>query len=125
MPSRRRRRRPIPVATQAVELALAAPQVMAHRLVRLALAGTSPSARDRREFHRMGAEKLAAFYESWNAMFLALLRAQLTLTLAPYQFWWSAGRGRRAGLAILGAGLAPIHRRATANARRLRRQRIA
>jgi hypothetical protein len=73
----------------------------------------------------MGAEKVAAFYESWNAMFLALFRANLSLAIWPMQFWWSSDRGQRASLGILGAGLAPIHRRVTANARRLRRRRVA
>jgi len=91
----------------------------------MALAGASPSARDRREFHRMGVEKIAAFYESWNAMCLALLRANLNLAVTPFQFWWSPHRRRRTGLSILGAGLVPIHRRVTANARRLRGRKIA
>jgi len=121
---RRRRRNSARLATQAFELSLAAPHVMAHRLARLAFAGPSPSARDRREFHRMGAEKLAAFCESWSAMYLALWRANLNLALWPSQMW-SPAWGARTGLGILGRGLAPIHRRATANARRLRRRRIA
>ena len=124
MPYRRRSRRSPRIATQAVELAFVTPQVMVHRLGRLALAGANPSSRDRREFQRMGAEKAAAMYESWNAMSLALLRANLSLALSPYA-WWFSDRGRRTGLGILGAGVAPFHRRATANARRLRRTRLA
>lgn len=122
MPSRRRSRRPPRIAKQAVELSLAAPQVMAHRLARLAFAGSAPSLRDRREFYRMGAEKVAALHESWAAMWLALFRAHLNLALSP--FWQWSGHGRRAGLTILGAGLGPFHRRVTANARRLSRTRI-
>ena len=67
MATRRTRKTPS-IARQAAELAVAVPQVIAHRLTRLALAGPAPSARDRREFQRMGAEKAAAFAESWNAM---------------------------------------------------------
>jgi hypothetical protein len=103
---------------------MAAPQVMAYRLTRLALAGLSPSARDRKEFVRMGVEKVAAFYESWTAMYLALLRANLNLALSPFWVWWSPARGQRTGLTILNRGLAPIRRRAGANARRLRRASI-
>lgn len=125
MPSRHRRRASARIARQAAELALATPQVMAHRLARLALAGTSPSARDRREFDRMVAEKLAAFYESWHAMSWALLRANLTWALAPLRFLGASRRGWRTGSTILGAGLAPVHRRATANARRLNRTRLS
>src|SRR5215471_13574882 len=125
MPTLRHSRSSARLATQAFELSMAAPQVIVHRITRLAFAGLSPSARDRREFHRMGAEKVAAFYESWNAMYLALLRANLNLALSPFQFWWSSGRGWRTSMGVLDAGLAPIHRRATANARRLRRRRSA
>ena len=124
MPTLRHSRSSARLATQAFELSIAAPQVIAYRLARLAFAGLSPSARDRREFVRMGAEKIAAFYESWNAMYLALLRANLNLAFSPFQFWWSPMRGRRTSLAILNHGLAPIRRRAAANARRLRRTRI-
>lgn len=109
-------------ATQALELAMTAPQVMSIRLMNMALAGASPSARDHREFHRMGAEKLVTFYESWNAMWLELFRANLKLAFTPFQFWGSSARQQRASLGILAAGLAPIHRRVTGNARRLRRR---
>ena len=46
-------RKPKPAAVQAAELALAVPQVVAHRMARMALAGHSPSARDQREFQMM------------------------------------------------------------------------
>ena len=134
MPSGRRRNLPS-VARQSAELALAVPEVMAHRLTRLWLAGPSPSQRDRDEFYRMGAEKLATFYESWNAMFLEAYRAGLGLAFSPW-WWFSLGtnpsrvahrvsaQGQRAALSILGRGLGPIQRRATANAKRLRRVRL-
>jgi len=124
MPTLRRSRSSARLATQAFELSVAAPQVIALRLTRLAFVGLSPSARDRRELLRMCAEKVATFYESWNAMYLALLRANLNLALSPFQVWWSPMRSQRTRLAILGHGLAPIRRRAVANARRLRRTRI-
>src|SRR4051812_38266038 len=56
------------LATQAAELALAVPQVVAHRVTRMALSSAKPSPRDRREFERMVAEKNIAFGESWKAM---------------------------------------------------------
>src|SRR4030095_13287642 len=62
------RRRAHSVAHHSAAIALTAPQVVAHRLVRMALSGPVLSARDRREFTRMGAEKVAAVYESWDAM---------------------------------------------------------
>jgi hypothetical protein len=103
---------------QASELALAVPQVMAHRLTRLALAGAVPNARDRREFHAMGQEKVHAFWQSWFAMGWAMVEAT--------QKAWLAGlQGARVPLIdthhILSRGLAPVHRAATANARRLAR----
>jgi hypothetical protein len=125
----RRRKKPVPV--QVAELAMAVPVVVAHRVARMALAGPSPSLRDRREFGRMTAEKIAAFHESWNAMILASFYAsQQAATTLVQQMWmpWSvartrgtAGAVRRTALRVLGKGIAPVHRRAVANARRLGR----
>jgi hypothetical protein len=114
------------------ELALAVPQVMAHRLMRMALAGQVPSARDRKEFSRMSAEKSEAFAESWTAMALEASKLQQQLTRRYWQAWgWplltkplpAAGAQaqlNQAVLDVLGKGLAPVHRRAVANAKRLR-----
>lgn len=107
------------LAAQAVELSLAAPQVVAQRVARMARGGAAPSTADRREFARMGSEKVAAFWQSWFAMGM----------VAWQQSWrlWSgaAGFGRLPDAAgrVLVAGLAPVHGRAVANARRLRRRR--
>lgn len=108
-------------------MAWAVPQVVAHRLARLSIAAPLPSARDRAEFQRMGAEKVAAFHEAWNAMLLETMRVQ-------FRLWSSAMLGslprspraanalaQRTTLALLRSGTAPYHRRAVANARRLRR----
>jgi hypothetical protein len=112
------RRKPPRLSRQATELAIAVPQVVAHRLARLALAGPVPSARDRREFHGMGQEKVLAFWQSWFAMGWAMLEASQLAWVAVLQ-------GARVPLpdahGILSKGLAPVHRRATANARRLAR----
>ena len=121
------------LATQLTEMAIAVPQVMAHRLTRLARAGPTPSARDRREFDLMSAEKTAAFSESWAAMWMQACVAQQRLAFGwlrssgwPFVFMQrlpSAATSRaqltRAGLGVLGKGLAPVHRRAVANAKRL------
>jgi hypothetical protein len=125
MVARSRRR----IATQAAELAWAAPQVVAQRLLRMAAAGTSPSVSDRQEFARMGWEKVAAFHESWLAMTFEAWRVQQAMwwsTLTSLWLPWLPARrrpGRRALLGIVGHGLAPVHRRAVANAKRLRRGR--
>ena len=112
------RRRSTTLARQATELALAAPQVVAHRLTRMALAGPTPSARDRREFHGMAQEKLHAFWQSWFAMGWAM-------TESMQQAWMAMLQGARMPMLdtqrILSRGLAPVHRKATANARRLAR----
>lgn len=121
-----RRRTPSPrVAQQVAELALAAPQVIALRTARLAAAGHSPSRQDQAEFVRMGSEKLIAFQQSWAAMWLASWRVQVMLAQAVSSGSASAlAEASRAALGVvLSAGLAPIHRRAVSNARRLSRGR--
>lgn len=134
MATRRTRKTP-PVARQAAELAVAVPQVIAHRLTRLALAGPAPSARDRKEFQRMGAEKAAAFAESWSAMARRTLEANQTLALSFLRAFGSPARPKtsaapttrqvgRAVTTIVQAGLVPVHRRAVANAKRLSRTKL-
>lgn len=116
--STRRTRKAPPVTRQAAELAVAVPQVIAHRLTRLALAGPAPSARDRREFQRMGVEKAAAFAESWNAMARQTHEANPTLVSSFLPAFWAPARARasaqsaarqvgRAVTAIVRAGRAP------------------
>jgi hypothetical protein len=117
-----------------MELGFAVPQVVAHRLMRIAAAGSRPSARDWSEFWLMGAEKIDAFSESWNAMLFELFRANLAFALSfgpslwfPLPLTARSTRARtrhfeRAALATLAKGVAPIHRRAVANARRLGRR---
>ena len=131
-------RRPRPSRTvhvQAAELAWAVPQVVAHRLARIATAGVQPSPRDRKEFARMFAEKREAFGESWQAMAWQALRSQQAFAAALAQAATTPLARRKAGssalamqlrmqqaaLAVLGKGLAPLHRRAVANAKRLSR----
>jgi hypothetical protein len=126
MPTSRKSKR---FETQAAELAFAVPQVIAHRLTRMALAGHAPSARDRREFHRMGAEKLEAFYESWMAMAMHAWGAQNSLWQS---LWlpWLGGAALPSSFfsgfthSMLGKGMAPVHRRAVANAKRLARTKL-
>ena len=88
MPARRRPSTSLSAKT--AELALAVPQVVAHRLLRMAHAGPHLSARDRKEFARMVAEKNSAFGESWNAMAL-----QTCSRSAPSPPRWRSPRRRR------------------------------
>jgi hypothetical protein len=120
------RRKATRLSRQASELMLAAPQVVAHRLQRMARAGAQPSAKDRLEFQRMGLEKVAAFNESWRAMGLQLLKSQQQLGAAMLRGGVkgaavpsAAAAWQQAMLDIASQGLRPVHRRATANARRL------
>ena len=135
MPTRRRRNTR-PLAAQAAELAFAVPQVVVHRVTRMALAGPMPSPRDRKEFHRMGAEKTAAFNESWQAMTAQAVRAQQELVVTMTRAFWSpwlrgkpagldiAAQLQRSALGVLDQGMGPVHRRAVANAKRLARTKL-
>jgi hypothetical protein len=111
------------LATQFGELAVAAPQVVAQRVMRMAAAGAQPTASDRREMRLMGDEKMLAFQQSWMAMWVqgwqsqvVLAQSMMTGQLTP----WSGGhRAADAAARVLSAGMAPIHGKAVANARRL------
>lgn len=115
-------------------MALAVPLVMAHRVLRMTLSGPRPSARDRAEFERMWAEKISAFAASWQGMASQGLVSSRRFGAALLRDLRSGRRGhglsqrmqrqlRRAALNVVRAGLAPLHGKATANARRLSRTR--
>ncbi|TXH70826.1 MAG: hypothetical protein E6Q83_04745 [Thiothrix sp.] len=117
--------------TLASEVAYAAPQVIAHRLTRMAFAGANPSARDQREFYRMGAEKVEAFYESWNAMMLQTLQINQRLLFSMWFPWAAQGSNKspveqleKAATQILTSGIKPVHKRAVSNAKRLNKTNI-
>ena len=79
----------------------------------------------------MGIEKIAAANEAWAAMTAqAFLENQKLALRAMQSFWfpWMRSTPRSvsrqlsgASAAILGKGMAPVRRRAVANAKRLRR----
>jgi|SRR6476661_9878751 len=123
------------LALQAAELAVAVPQVMAHRMTRMAIAGPSPSPRDRREFTRMVAEKNTAFVASWQAMTAqAVVANQAFAATMLRSMWTSPWRAptpvaamtqmQEAALGVFDKGMAPVHRKAVANARRLAKTRL-
>jgi hypothetical protein len=126
-----RRRKPSQrLAAQSIELAWAAPQVVMHRLSRMGQAGSRPSSHDRREFARMGHEKVLAFYQSGVAFWTQMLRLQLQWSQSLLAMGWAMAFGappgrvtsRAAGDAaarLMSAGLAPLHIAAVANAKRL------
>jgi hypothetical protein len=130
MPSRRNRS----LAVRNAELALASPQVIGHRIARMAMAGASPTAKDRKELHRMGAEKASAFVESWHAMAMQMLRANQTLAISLWRWYWQSWFTGQSiawrvpsqsalALGVLSSGMTPIHRRVMANVKRLGRVR--
>lgn len=121
------------IVAKSAQLALAVPQVVAHRVARMATAGPTPSARDRKEFSLMVAEKNIAFVQAWQAMAMQTVLANQALTASWFGSFWSlssrgqttpvkvAGQLQGAALGVLGKGLAPVHRKVVANARRLAR----
>jgi hypothetical protein len=126
----RRSRTSASIAVKSVELALAIPQVIAQRVARMALAGPNPSARDRREFQAMVSEKPAAFAQAWTAMATESCRANQAIATSLFAAFFNpfsrhalsgAATVGNAAIGVLDKGLAPVHRQAVANARRLAR----
>jgi hypothetical protein len=127
------------VMAQVGKLSVAVPQVIAHRVGRMAAAGPVLSARDRKEFVGMVVEKQVAFAQSMQGMWLASLQAQQNLWqawsrslaqslwqppwMAPAASSGLARQAQRAGLSVISQGLAPLERKASSNARRLARTR--
>ena len=123
----KRTRRATSTAVKLAELGVAAPQVIAHRLTRMVLAGPTISARDRKEFTGMIVEKQAAVAQAWTAMFAEGVRLQQQLALSlftgatPRQH---AAQAKSGASRIASTGLAPFHRKAVANAKRLARTKL-
>lgn len=129
------RRRGSPTAIKhSFDLALAAPQVVAHRVARMAAVQGPLSVRQQRELTGMVVEKVVAFQQSWLAMGLEMARLQQRAWLSMWQNAWTpwasawlpratSSDWQRAVLGVAGAGLRPIRRKAVANARRFARRR--
>lgn len=127
----RRPSSPKTMAQTSSELAAASSQVVAHRVARMAMAGPMPTARDRTEFQRMVSEKHQAFSESWLAMASQSLIAQQAIATTAWRslcYPWLGGGAtpsamatqmQEAGMGVINKGLAPVHRKAVANAKRL------
>lgn len=116
-----------------IDLSVAAPQVVAHRLTRMALAGPVPNARDQKEFTGMVLEKQLAFAQAWWAAWNAALQGpwgmawstwQTALSggmlgSSPWAMWKLAERSSAPMAQVVNAALTPIERKASSNARRL------
>lgn len=115
-------------ARQFIDLSIAAPEVIAHRMVRMASAGGVLNGADRQELSRMSLEKWEAVWLAWVAMGTA--GAAFWMRMATSWSPWPAtahpmsSHHTLEGLLgqITTAGLAPYVRMAKANRRRLRRR---
>jgi hypothetical protein len=132
----RRMRKSKSLAVKSVELAVAVPQVVAHRVTRAALAGPTLSDRDRREFQTMINEKQSAFAQAWLDMTMQAFRANQALAIlmlrslfVPFSSKFASAAStaiqlQKAAVEVLDKGLAPIHRKAMSNARRLSKRKV-
>lgn len=119
MTSHRPPRHALSNATKLSQMAVATPQVMAHRLTRMALAGPLPSTRDQSEFMGMFIEKQVAFTQAWVAATTQVWQLQ-------QQWWMALLKGQHFSLssalhAVSAKAIAPLHRKAVSNAKRLSR----
>jgi hypothetical protein len=111
------------------QLTTVAPMVIGYRLTGMALAGSKPTARHRREVTRMGQEKVDAWYEAAQATGMRLMQANMAMgTLLLRQAWGAApapaafaNSVNKLSSDLLADTLAPYHRRVVANSRRLSR----
>lgn len=123
--------------TKSAELAVAVPQVVAHRMTRMAIAGPVHSARDQKEFKLMSDEKTAAFTQAWQAMATQMVVGNQALAMSMVNSFWSswlkgkptsanaiASQIQNAALEVLNKGMQPVHYTAVANAKRLARTRL-
>lgn len=123
------------LSSQALDLGLAAPQVIALRLSQFALAGAAPKAGDIAEFNRMIVEKQVAFFQSWQAAISQSIVVQQSIAASMFQLAFSPWRGnsraasgallkqvQNATLTIASKSLKPVRNKAVANAKRLSRR---
>lgn len=116
---------------QVAEINAVVPDILSRRLTRLAYAGVAPSRSDRSEMSRMSSEKWQAASQSAAAMAAFAMHQQMVMAQAFWQAVWAPWLGVSSAkrlpstnpvVGLLSAGIAPYHRIATANARRLRKR---
>jgi hypothetical protein len=123
------------ITLKSAQLSVAVPQVVAHRITRMAIAGAPMSERDRKEFKRMVDEKKVAFTEAVVAMAAQTARANQALAMSMLRSFWFpslrrpspvalAAQWQGAALGVLAKGMAPVHRKAVANAKRLAKTKL-
>ena len=113
---------------QVTEINAVVPGIVSRRLMQLAWAGAAPSRSDHTEMSRMSSEKWQAASQSAIAMTAFAMQQQMAMAQSFWQAVWSPWMGLPVArgpavsnpvAAMLSAGIAPYHRIATANARRL------
>lgn len=127
MPKKTPARRTSRTAVKLAELGVAVPQVVAHRLTRMALSNPTPSARDRKEFTGMVIEKQVALFQAWLAVLAETWRWQQTFAMALLtgaSAQQHHATARSAAVRMAGGAIGPFHRKAVANAKRLARTRL-
>jgi hypothetical protein len=120
----RRRNNPFSSAIKSTEVMAAIPQVVGHRLARMASAQFPMNARDRDEFLRMALEKPQAFAEAWQAMAAGMFDVQRAFMVSFFGGKPYSTRSQKAQLRLIERTLNPIHRKVTANARRLAKTKL-
>jgi hypothetical protein len=78
------------LALHTAEMLVASAQVIGHRTLRMATAGHSPNLRDRREFTRMGIEKIEAAGEAAVAMGQQLATTNAAMGLRAWRDMYNA-----------------------------------
>lgn len=111
------------------ELSVAAPQVVAHRVTRMALASpTKLSKRDQKEFSGMVKEKQVAFAQSWWTLCVEMGKAQQAFALSflrgPAAVSGQLKRMPGTLERISSKTVAPIHSKAVSNSKRLARTKL-
>jgi len=102
-----------------MQMSTAAAQVIAIRGARMAAAGLNPSAADRRENVRMVTEKMDAFTRAGQALASGAAPLMMGLAAQALRTGFDAATASTAAARLAHRTLAPVHGKATANARRL------
>ena len=119
------------IFSKAADIAVASPQVVAHRVARMALAGPVLNDRDRKEFTGMVQEKQLAFAQSFMAWNTEILRWQMQWQMQMFGAmvsgnWQSMANRMLSPQPLMAAAeratakaMEPVRRKAVANAKRL------
>lgn len=98
----------VQLAVKTTEMMFASAQVIHHRTNRIAAAGVAPNARDRKEFMRMGQEKIDAVNESAQSVVARMATMQMQFAALAFK-QMLGGTSRAYSLASAPAMSANIH----------------